>query len=470
MLSGCTGRRTRSRWLRPEAAAGLVVAWAVTASLFSWVAHASENLEAARQAKIAEENEKRALEQTAFARDQQKKAEEQADLADRNAHRASDAATITVRQMVELGDKLQKMLRRKPSTRDDPEVNRLRGELLTLVRMSLSGMSQELEKSKVSTFGEMATHQHLGDLMMRLGQGREALAAYRHAIKLAREQVKSAPNKDVAEANLGVLILRLGHVDLDLNGDAWAARAWYLEARQMHLRVFSFPQTRFYKEVDANRILASDDIPLGRAASDAWPTDRGGKLFEEAALSNRLFWLKVQPNLVAARSYVMEAHLWLGITASRLGDDKGMAKQFRKALDVGDYLVKTYPNAFWFKGDLAEVQGAYGDALLLIGKSMEAKKSYEESLRNLRLALVRNPGDVPPQMLLALSHERLAAASPGRRIGQSEEARLDQQKALEVRAELLRIEPGNLFRQAAWLLAAGRARESTRRPPGEPPP
>ena len=178
------------------------------------------------------------------------------------------------------------------------------------------------------------------------------------------------------------------------------------------------------------------------------------RTFFQEALTCRQAWSRADPGSVPARSYVMEAYLWLGIASAHGEDARHGLEHFEQALRIGADLVRQYPGDFSFKGDLAEVWGARGDALLRLGKAEEADKSYRDSLKSLGLVVAHNPGDLSRQPLLALAHERLAAASARR--GQGFEAARHYQEALRIRGDLLRIEPDNLSWQAAYLLALAR--------------
>jgi tetratricopeptide (TPR) repeat protein len=456
---GPVGRLTR--WCRRNPlpagllglAAALLVAWAVTASLLSWFAYAQKR-EADHQASRAREKEALAQAEAARALQQEMKAQQEAARAARNAKKAKDTADLTVRQIIGLGESLAKKLYRRPaSAQEAPEADRLRHDVLASLRQSLAVLGREVEKAGVTTFGRMATLQEMGDLLMRLGQWREALAAYRQGYELAREKARAEPANDLAQANLAVMLERLGHVDRDQTGDARAACAWYRQARELHLGVFTHPGSGFFSATDAHRLTSFADMHLGRALMGLGRPAEAHRLFAEA-LRHRLAWQKALPQRVPPRSYVMETHLWLAVADSRRPGGTRAEAHFRRAAEIGAGLVRAYPGSAAFKADVADVLGARGDHLLRAGKVGKARECYEESLRNLRAALARDPGNLEHQTLLALTHERLAAAA--RRGGKPGGAAADEQEALRLRAELLRTEPDNSFRRAAWLLALAR--------------
>src|SRR5207253_417026 len=130
-------------------------------------------------------------------------------------------------------------------------------------------------------------------------------------------------------------------------------------------------------------------------------------------------------------------------------EEKLLREHFAAALRLGEGLMKLHPRRAAFKGDMAAVQGAYGDALVRLGKPDEADVCYREALRYLQVVLDSNPDDISQQPLLALAHERLGITAA--RLGKRPEATKHFQDALQLRTELLMIEPTNLSRKAAYV-------------------
>jgi tetratricopeptide (TPR) repeat protein len=147
--------------------------------------------------------------------------------------------------------------------------------------------------------------------------------------------------------------------------------------------------------------------------------------------------------------------MYLGVVASRLGDEKAARKNFAEAVRLTEELVRKHPKDFSFKGDLSEIQGAWGDALLLLGKSEEAGKVYQQSFENLQLVIDHNPDDLSPRLALSLTHQRLGAISAADH--KTADAEKHYEKALKLETALLQLEPANVTRQAARVLALARA-------------
>jgi tetratricopeptide (TPR) repeat protein/tRNA A-37 threonylcarbamoyl transferase component Bud32 len=406
--------------------------------------------EADRSAALAKEKQEEADRNAAVAKEKKEEADRNAAAATKNEVRAKATAQLTVMQMTELGRKLHMRL----SAQDTPEMRRLREDVLTLLRDSLVTMSNGVQELGITNFGQAFSYQVLGDLLANLGAKHEAVKAYQHSYDLIKRVVDAEPDNDLARGNLGVMVLRLGNVALDLEGDAWTARTRHTKARDLHYEILTHPRSGYYPEVDGKRLVSADDVALGRSLLALGQAAEARKWLEES-LTYRQAWSDAAPQNVAARSYITESHMWLGIAAAHLGDEKAAREHFAEALRLTKNLVEKYPKEFSFKGDLAEIQGAWGDALLRLGKGDDAEAAYQDSLKNVRLVIDHKPDDLAPQQALALALARLGVSSAGR--SKPAEAEKHFAEALKLETALLNVEPANVSRQAARVLALARA-------------
>jgi serine/threonine-protein kinase len=427
----------------------LVIIWAATSSILAW------NLKL--QTDQAVKNEKEAQQQTILANKNEKEAQKQTIIARKKEKTAKDTADAAVQEMVHLGAMLQNRLQSKRlSILAPPEVQRLRAEILDTLRKSLRIVSARIEAAEATTFAEAASYQSLGDLLKKLGQGKEAQAAYQKAHELVKKQADANPFSDLARGNLGLLIQRLGDVPFEVNGDARTAMDYYRQARDVHWDIYANPKDGFYKKLALQRIISHDDIHLGETQLALGMPAEARKSFEEA-LAFRLAWLEANPKKGptnnVARSWVMQAHYDLGIAASHLADGRTAKEHFEKALRIGAALVKE--TKYWdYYADLADVQGVQGDALFRLGKNKEAEKSYRESLANLKQALKLNPDDLTRQGLLAQTHERIAVVA--KRLKNNSDADKHFQEAFKLRKEMYLLQENNPMYQAAFALAGAR--------------
>jgi len=432
----------------------LIAVWAITSSVLAGLLKAQKD-QADRQTELAVKSDKEARRQAGIARANEERARRGMLIAEENEKRAKDSAAATIRQLVDLGEKLHKRLEiRKLAAAGSPEVTRLRADLLATLRQALAALSKDVERLGVTPFARVATCQAMGDLLARLGQGEEALRVYRQGYEAAKDIADADPRNDVARANLGVMLLRLGNVALEVNGDARAARRYYSQARDLHRDIRANPRSGFYKELDMKRILAHDDVALGQALLAAGRPSEARAVLQEA-LTYRLDCSAAEPKNVSARSYVMQARLWLGVAAGQRGDAGAVEEQFGQAARLGADLIRLFPKSAEFKEDLAETQGHYGDALLRLGKAAAADISYRDSLKNLEAALALRPDELSPQRLLARTHERLGSVSAV--LGKAPQAEQHYREALKRYTELVAVETDSPARQVDRLLALARA-------------
>jgi serine/threonine-protein kinase len=425
-----------------------VIAWGITASLMAWQINLQKD-----EIHVKKDEAER----------QTKEAEKQTVIAQKTEESSKATADAAVSQMVKLGKMLDERLRsRRLAQLAGPEVVRLRAEILATLRQALINVSAKIDLAGGTPFGPVGTYQALGDLLLKLGQSQEALRAFQQGHQIVKKLADERPNSDLTRANLAVMVLRLGKVPFE-QGDARTALKYYLQARDIHWDVLTHPRDGYYKEArEVKQIVSHDDIPVGEAYLALGMAAEAKKHFAEA-LTYRAGWLKGETKpgeVTSGRSYVMQAHLCLGMACARLGDAKGAEEHFGEALKLGealqlpeDFAKKSPLAAAEFRDDLARTQGAYGDALIRLGEAEEADKVYRSSLQNMERAIAFD--DLSRQDLLALTHERLAAAARAR--GQKADAARHSEEALKLREELYRADSGNPVHKAAFVLAMARS-------------
>jgi tetratricopeptide (TPR) repeat protein/tRNA A-37 threonylcarbamoyl transferase component Bud32 len=450
------------RWCKRNPRVAGLSAAVVGLVLFTVVSMAVFTVVFKEQKDRADTKAKEAIDQKGIAEQKQVEADtnaaeaiKQTGIAKQNEQRAKNTAKIAVTQMVGLGGNLHDQLQsRRLSQSSAPELRQLREQVMALLRQSLVIVGKAIGAAGTTTYGQEAVAVDLGDLLARLGQDQEAAKLYREAYESMKRHAEAEPDNDQTRANYGAIVMRLGDAAQNADGDLRGAVARYTEARDLHRDILDHPRGGQRKPVDSRIAIAHNDVRLGRAYLALGQPAEARKCFEEA-VACRQAWIDEEPSALEARSWMTEAREWLGIACSHLGDEKGMREHLGAALHVNEGLVVIYPKELGYKGDLSEMQGAWGDALLLLGRPDEAEKSYEGSLKNLRLLLAANPDDMSREPLVALAYERLGAAAAAQ--GRADDARKHYREALQVREELHRLEPMNLPWHAAYAVALARA-------------
>ncbi len=382
-----------------------------------------------------------------------------------NERVAKKTADVTLDQMHKMASLIAVRIQTPRLMRvDDPayaQVVQLRSDLIELIRNTVTLMSEEIEKAGATKFARAAACQLLGDVEAKLGQSTEALKLYEEGRKLVQLTVDEEPQNDLARANLGVCLMLMGDVERELKGDARRALdGYYRQANHLQREILNHPRNGNVPEADRKKNLSHVNNHMGQALLSLGDPAAAYRCFQES-LAHRQAWAKslANPrtqddlrNFVSAHSYVVEAHLWLGIVASHLGNAKGVHDHFGQALGMAKSLIQEWPEDTSFKSDLAEVQGAYGDALLRLDKVEEAETNYLGSRDILKLVIDRNGGGIPDVPLLALALERLGNVCT--RLGKDSEAGGRYQMAWNLRQTWLQLVPTSLPRQAADLLAS----------------
>jgi tetratricopeptide (TPR) repeat protein len=333
---------------------------------------------------------------------------------------------------------------------------------MTMLLKELVPMAQRIEGQEVTSFAVAAIHQQLGDLVRKFGQGEQARGQYQRGYELIERFARDHPDNDVARANLGVFLLRLGETALDLDGDARRALDEFRHAWNLQDQIARQPRSGQYTDLDNRRILSHIAIKLGVAElSLGHPTE--AKDHFRTARENRLAWTRAQPQNLSARSFLSEAELWLGVAFSHLDDWPAARGHFDEAIGICEELARRFPGDYSIRGDLARISGDHGEALARVGKDDEAEPAFARSLRDAEAVVAHDPEDAAARLLTAAAHERLAALALRR--GKPAEAERSWRAALEIRAELTPLEPRNLPRQAELALAlahCGRRDEAAR--------
>jgi tetratricopeptide (TPR) repeat protein len=249
------------------------------------------------------------------------------------------------------------------------------------------------------------------------------------------------------------MLLRLGDVALDRNGDAQAARSYFRQGRALQQAIFTHPRGKDFTEPKNKILLSHADVRLGRASLQLGDPETAARHFQQA-LTFRKDWAAATRQSPSARSYLAEVYLWLGVTVWHRGEAAAVPEYFGQAVRLAEALVAQHPRDAGFKADLAEVYAAHGDAQVRLGQAEAAAKSYRLALASLQAGRALRPGVPAHDALLARIHEGLAGDALRR--GQRSEATKHYQEALHLRADLAELEPGNPVRQAAYLLALAR--------------
>jgi serine/threonine-protein kinase len=406
---------------------------------------------ATENAEAAERNAREARDNATAARQSEERAKLAAQTAERNAQAATGLYRQVVASMLNLGLQLQGRLKARPGSAEVPEARALSQEVLKTVSDNVIDMAKKFQGSGVTDFAMAGTYDQMGELLLKLGRGGEALAEFENGRRLVEQAAAQRPDDDVARANLALLTMKIGRTHLDVHDDAQSALKTFLTSRDLQREIMEHPRGDKYQPADNRRLLSMYEIQSGIAELRLGHPQEAKTHFE-AALALRRAWLEETPESIPAYSYISECQLWLGTVAWHLDDESGAATNFSESLRICNELAGRFPNDGSFPGDLAEVYGAFGDAQLRLGKTDEARESYSRSREFLSRLLERNRGDASSQALLAQTLERQALLAE--RTGDTARAAPIYEEARALRSKLADLDPQNLSWQAARALTS----------------
>jgi tetratricopeptide (TPR) repeat protein len=446
------------------AVAILVAGWAVTSTLLFRLALANEReaianaATASRSSLLAEHNAAEAQSKAEEALASAETARRNSELATANEARARGQETAAkaiaqeaIVQMIHLGEQVMRRLRTKHDpAQAEAEWLRLRDDLLTMLRRELVPLAERIEGKGVTPFAFATLHQRLGDLFRKLGQVDDARREYLQGCDRLTRTVQEQPRNDMARANLGVMLMRLGEVALDQGGDAAQARDEFARDWTIQDQIAQHPRSGAYSQADNLRILSGIALKQGIAELALGHPARARDYFQRA-LDLRYQWTQVEPDNVSAQSYRSEAEVRLGAAYSHQGDWPNARRHIEEAVQICVVLVDRFPGDSSFKGDLASVHYELGMALWRVGRIDEADKALQHSLKYARIALARYPDDLTQRQTTASASECLAAIAQKR--GKPADAVGFYHTAFQIRTDLAQAEPQNLPAQAALALA-----------------
>ncbi|MGH7139210.1 MAG: hypothetical protein ACREHD_25985, partial [Pirellulales bacterium] len=301
---------------------------------------------------------------------------------------------------------------------------------------------------------------NLGELLLRFGHGDDAMRQFRYGYNLVKQVADSQPDNDLARANLALMLMQMGKMELELNDDAVTARKYFVEAHDLQQAIADKPHNNAgHSPIDHHRMLSFYDLETGIADLHLGRPAEALKSFN-AALAHREAWLQglseqipadalpTHRDYAGARSYLAEAQHYLAVASWHLNDLDATQDHFCKALTVCQGLAEAVPADVSFRLDLASEFGDYSDAKLRLGKPEEARAVAAKSLEFLRQVLNVDPDFVSGQALLARTYERQALIA--QRLGEAEEARRLFAEARPIRSDLEIVDAKN----QSWKMAA----------------
>ena len=243
----------------------LVFAWAVTSTLLYRLARANER-DALGYARQARDNEAVAGSNADSARKSEEQAQASATLASRRAKVATATAQEAINKMIHLGEQvLRRVEARHEPGRANDEWPRLRTDLIALLNDEVVPMAERSRARTLPRLPYSPRTTNWATCSKSWAWGKPLASSTSTGLDAGNRVVSVHPDKDQARANLGVILMRLGDLVLELDGDAGHARDHYKKAWDFQHEISIHPHGARFTAADNHRILSGLEIKLGLA-------------------------------------------------------------------------------------------------------------------------------------------------------------------------------------------------------------
>jgi tetratricopeptide (TPR) repeat protein len=210
----------------------------------------------------------------------------------------------------------------------------------------------------------------LGDLYLRLGDGKAARECYQHALDAMGRLADADGTTAQAQRDLSVSHNKLGDLSLEL-GDGKAARDSYQKALDLRVRL---------ADADGSNAVARRDLAISHSKlGDAHLMLGDGKAAHDSYRSSHVIMKQLAEadrTSTQAQRDLSIADLKLGDAQLRLGDARAARGSYQKALDAAQRLADADTTSALARRDLSVVHIHRGDMFLGLGNHKAARDDY----------------------------------------------------------------------------------------------
>jgi serine/threonine-protein kinase len=415
------------RWCRrnPKVAALMgSVAALVIAMLIGSIFY---NVQLARE---TEEKEK----QRKFAVEESDRANRNADEAKKNEERAIENAKVAMEQrklaLGALGSMVttvQQELKQKPGTQG------LQAKIVQIAMENLDRVAQNLETTiSLNDSTKAAGHTQLGEVYRTLGETTKALAQFKLADDLHHKMAAADPDNQRAQIGLAQSSMNIGLINLRLKGQMSYAKSYFLEAKDVLLKVAGGPPIPGEDPNELMKRLAQVLDLVGMSNIDSNPEEAlalylASLAIREEIAKNPKNPIEAEMNLCHSFEFVSGAH-------ERAGDNVKTRDFIGKSLIRRERMAHDHPSDLLMQKTWGFALQRLGDINLHAEKLEEANKSYIRA-RDIYLKLVQeDPKNVNYQIDLSRSYYDLGTTAW--RQGNKSTARMNYEESRKIRQAL----------------------------------
>lgn len=301
-------------------------------------------------------------------------------------------------------------------------------------------MASEGKKLTAAELRRRSASQHsIGDVLRAQGNPKDALSAYREALKAFATLAERAPGKAGPQRDLAYSHNSIGEVLRDLGslGDALHSHRQALAIRERLAR--DDP-----RNADLQSAIAASHANIGEILLEQGRRDDALATFRRAfAIRNRL--AREAPDNAVWQSDLSVSQIHVGDTLCALGNPGEALNAYRQALSIRERLAHgDLENKVWQR-ELAVNRIRFGDALLAQQKTDQALKEYRTATEVLEQLAGSDPENAGWQRDLSTGHIKIAAVL--REMLDLESALAEYQTAKSTLERLTGIDPGNALWQ-----------------------
>ena len=355
------------------------------------------------------------------------------DDAQKNAQLASTQATLALNTIQDLVTEVQTKLTL-------PDLYDVKMELLKTAQTRMEGVAAVYDKSSSKEATVLAIDMALANIYKQLGQSEKAAVLAGRSLEIAKARVIIKENNDPSRMNLARIYQFRGLLHEEFGRDMKAALSENQEALRIWQDIYNhpnaFPLDKKFVRInmaEATTFVAADYYRIGDIESARDGFRKAYDLQQELVRS-----FPDDPGLKQSLSYTTLA---LAEVSFRSGNPAQAEDYFRQTLQAREKMFAEKPKDQEAISELADVNSQIGEFNLRTGNLAEARKRFERA-RELRAALVQaDPRKAVLRRNLAMSFYYLGCL--GDREGNLKFASESFQAARKIGQQLVDEDPHN---------------------------
>ena len=277
------------------------------------------------------------------------------------------------------------------------------------------------------------SYNKLGDLMVAVGRGEEALRLYQQSLEIRSRLANAEPDRAGYQRDLSVSYNKLGDLMVAVGRGEEALRL-YQQSLDITVRLGGTEPDR----ADYQRDLSVSYNKLGDLMAAVGRGEEALRLYQQS--------LDITVRLAGAEPDRADYQRDLSVSYERLGDlmvGLGRGEEalllHQQSLEIRTRLAGAEPDRADYQRDLSVSYNKLGDLMVAVGRGEEALRLYQQSLEIRSRLAGAEPDRADYQRDLSVSYNKLGDLMVA--VGRVEEALLLYQQSLDLAVRLAGAEP-----------------------------